>query len=176
MTKPQAPKKRNTRQMVHTERSILSRTQEVGECMEWKGYVQKGTPVVYHEGKTMMVRRLILELRGVNIPPKSFVVTKCDNPLCVNPDHIMVRTQKQHLVAMNKKADPHDVERLKKLMDFARKNRSKLTIEQVREIRASSESASALQKRYPVSKSRINRIKNGDAWRDMSSPFAGLMA
>lgn len=176
MTKPQAPKKRNTRQMVHTERSILSRTQEVGECMEWQGYVQNGTPAVCHEGKVVMVRRLLLQFRGIDLPKGSYAVPKCGNPLCVNPDHIQVRNQSQHAVAMAKNINYSAPERIRKLTDSARELRGKLDIEKAREIRMSDEPGPVLAERYQVNKSMINRIKRGDAWRDIRNPFAGLMA
>lgn len=175
MTKPQTPRKRTTVQTVHTEESLLARTEEVGHCMEWQGYLEGGNPAVCHQGKMIMVRRLLLNLRGVDIPAGSYVATKCDNPLCVHPDHIKIRTRSQHAAAMSKNVSQNSVVRVRKLMDFARENRAKLSMQQAMEIRASSEPASVLQKRYPVSKSRINRIKNGEAWRDLSSPFAGLM-
>jgi len=176
MTKPQTPRKRNTRPMVHTERSILSRAVEVGECMEWQGYLANGTPAVCHEGRVVMVRRLLLSFRGVEVPQGSYAAPRCGNPLCVHPDHIAIRSQKQHAIVMAKGIDYNAPERIRKLTDSARELRAKLDIEKAREIRMSHEPSSVLADRYSVNKSLINRIKRGDAWRDIRNPFAGLMA
>ena len=39
----------------------------------------------------------------------------------------------------------------------------------------STESGPALADRYGVNRSLINRIKRGDAWKDYTNPFGGLM-
>jgi hypothetical protein len=51
---------------------------------------------------------------------------------------------------------------------------AKLSESKVQEIRLSDEPGPVLAERYGVSKSWINKIKRGEVWRVLSSPFAGL--
>lgn len=166
--------KKRTRPMVHTERSVLTRAVEVGDCMEWTGYLANGVPAVSHNGKMVMVRRLLLQLRGIPIPPGAFVACKCGSQLCVNPAHIQVRTKSQHATAMANNVDHKSPVRRKKLADAARESRAKLTIEKAREIRASTEPASIVALQHGVSKSLICGIRRNRSWREAGSVWAGL--
>ena len=66
--------------------------------------------------------------------------------------------------------------RIAKLAAYGRAHRAKLTLDQARTIRMSDESGTVLAERYSVSRQTVNRIKAGTAWREVSTPFAGLGA
>lgn len=40
--------------------------------------------------------RFSLQLTGVQVLPELVVMHKCDNPSCVNPDHLSIGTHKQN--------------------------------------------------------------------------------
>jgi len=164
---------RKNAQITHTMESLTARIDEVGECHEWSGYFANRTPQVSHGGRMQSVRRVVLELHGETIAPGQFASCSCRNHACVRYEHIVRRTQKQHMQAMANAEFANPVERSARITAHSRAFKAKLTIELAREIRASEERAPVLAQIHGVSKSVIHRIRNNEAWRDVS-PFAGL--
>lgn len=130
-------------------------------CHLWMGTLAAGTgygilTVMSSErGKntTIGVHRFVMQRKiGRRLARTEYVCHRCDNPACLNPDHLFVGT-------------PTDNSR-----DCARKGRasgSKLTIEQVRALRSerqSGVSAKALAERYQLSESQVYRLVNGRAY------------
>jgi HNH endonuclease len=78
-------------------------------CILWlgsknnKGYGQMGTEVVANKRHMSYAHRIAWALRNGDIPPKMVVCHKCDNPLCVNIDHLFLGTYKQNTLDMVKK-------------------------------------------------------------------------
>ena len=174
MTKRKNPEVGRPR-VVQTVELLRARCNEVGECLEWTGYMTNNVPQVTHMGHMVPVRRLMLELSGRPVRDGAFVGCDCGNKSCVNPEHAVIRTPTQHLQKMANIGAYNEAARLAKLMMHARK-RSKLTVDAVRDIRLSSDSSNEVAKQYGVSRQTISRIRSGDAWKETSSPFAGLGA
>lgn len=159
----------------HTIESLMANTVEEGDCLLWQGYMaSKAVPHVSHGGKIVAVRRLMLELRGRPLKRTDYVGCSCGNKSCISPAHTVQRTQAQHVAAMGRSPNRRRLARASKLAAYARANRAKLTIEQAREIRVSSETGPVLSAKYGVNKALINRIKRGETWREYSTPFSGL--
>lgn len=92
------------------------------------------------------------------IPPTDLVVRHtCDNPGCVNPDHLILGTVLSNSRDM--------VDRGRSLRG-ERNHKAKLHILQVRAIRESSLPISDLALLNGVSQSLIYQIKRGDIWKD----------
>lgn len=94
-------------------------------------------------------------------PPRGMcVLHRCDNRLCVNPDHLFLGTNSENMADMVGKGRAAKGE----------KNvHAKLTLEQVRHIRRSkSEGAkvSALAKQFGVTQATIYYIVSGTTWRE----------
>ena len=58
---------------IHTAESLLARTIEVGDCLEWQGYFANGTPYVSNNGKMTSVRRLFSGLLGKDFVAGGFI-------------------------------------------------------------------------------------------------------
>jgi len=166
---------------VHTVESLLARTVEVGDCLEWTGYYQNGTPYVCVGHKTMVsVRKVLagmLDLGGRN---SVYWSVTCANPRCVNPEHIIGRNRGQHMAHMAKNVDHAGARRVAKLQASARaRGVTKVGGEAEAEaIRLDPRSCAAVAQEYGISKSLVSKIKRGDAWRPVSAaanPWAGLM-
>ena len=165
---------------IHTIESLKARTIEVGECWEWQGYSAHGTPQVFNrvdgsKRRMYSVRRLLRELIEGQAQPDGFYSVSCGNVECVNPDHTIFRTEKQHFKAMGKKVGDSPVRALK-LSQYHRTNgKAKLCESKAQEIRLSNESGPVLAERYGVNRSLISRVRRGEIWKCLTNPFRGLM-
>lgn len=158
--------------------SLQARIIEEGECWLWQGYIQNNTPQVvsYADGSKRMVsvRKLMRQLITGQAQPDGHYGHTCGNYQCVNPDHTVFRGEAAHLKHMNKKRKVTAVTASKLRKYKVESGQAKLDESKAQEIRLSTEPAPVLAKRYGVSKSWINKIKRGEVWRVLTSPFAGL--
>lgn len=163
---------------IHTVESLKARTIEEGECWLWQGYVANNTPqvnaIVDGKKKMVSVRRLLRELVTGQAQPEGSFGHTCGNPLCVNPDHAIWRGKEAHMRAMARKRTVGPVTASKLRKYRVESGLAKLDESKAQEIRQSPESGPVLAERYGVSRSWINKIRRGEAWRLLTSPFRGL--
>jgi hypothetical protein len=84
-----------------------------------------------------------------------FICHTCDNPLCVNPEHLYQGT------ALQNKRDAIARNRTKVGEDH---HKSKLTEEQVKEILKYNDTGIALARKFGVDKNTISNIRRGKSW------------
>jgi hypothetical protein len=84
---------------------ILSRTIEnKNGCLEYTGYrMEKGYGKIQIFKRNEFVHRYIYSLLNGDITEGACVLHKCDNPPCINPEHLFLGTQKDNLIDMQKK-------------------------------------------------------------------------
>lgn len=156
---------------------ILSRCVEEGDCLMWTGHVSKDRlPIISENKAKKSARRKLYEaIKGAELPKSKIVRMSCGNHLCLNPDHLQALT-----IAQARKADGKAGKYSTPAMQITRtrnaRARGKLTLEQAREIRASSLSLRQLAEIYGVDKSNIAHIKQGKAWVDHENPFIGMFS
>ena len=160
---------------VQTVDKLLARTEEVGECLEWQGYITNGVPQVSHAGRMIGVRRLMLMLQGIEIKNTMYASCSCGNPRCVKPEHIVRRTSQQHFAKMANMGAYNPAARIAK-STMKRRQRSRMTLEMVREIRSSDKPSQQLADELGFGRQTISRIRSGHSWKEIASPFAGLGA
>jgi hypothetical protein len=83
------------------------RTIEVGmECWNWKGRTGSNNPygITYFDRKWHRVHRLAWMLHNKTQIPKGLLVChRCDNPICVRPDHLFLGTNADNTRDMDQK-------------------------------------------------------------------------
>ena len=132
------------------------------ECWEWLGSRHK---TVWHgqwrnkAGQIELTHRASWRMFKSEIPAGMFVLHKCDNPACVNPQHLFLGTQSDNLKDMwNKgRAKPQTSKGAKHGM-------SKLTEMAVLDIRDSKLSGVELARKYEVSPTTICDVRKRRIW------------
>lgn len=88
------------------------------------------------------------------------VLHQCDNPSCVNPDHLVLGTHQDNMIDRGKKNRTHRA--------VGEKNhQAKLTAKDVFEIKATEKlrgSGVSLANKFGVSPTKIAQIRNNKAW------------
>lgn len=124
-------------------------------CWLWTGYVGSGGYGEAHWGKRAKDNghRLAWKLYRGEIPKGLWVCHRCDTPTCVNPDHLFL-------------GDNASNTRDKALK---RRGTTRLTVEQVNEVKRSPETSSELARRFRVCPSTIADIRRGITWKPLHS-------
>ncbi len=123
-------------------------------CWEWQGHrVRDEYGSLKLDGKAIRVHRYSWILHNGQIPDGLFVLHRCDNPPCVNPDHLFLGTQSDNMLDMSLKQ---------------RNTRARLSTDEVLMIRDSCEIQQILADRYGVAQSTISKIKLRKRWRHLA--------
>ena len=122
-------------------------------CWEWPGGSPKYYPEVCIKGERILLHRLSYELFKGDIPEGCHVCHRCDNPRCVNPEHLFTGRQQANMRDMMRKG---------------RAVRSKLTREDVVRIknlfRTGKYSMSSLAREFSVTQPTIRNLIRGKTW------------
>jgi Autographiviridae endonuclease len=140
---------------------IFARTVPAGDCLIWTGAKDRqGRGVISYYRRLWKAHRVVwTEVRGP-IPPGLEVCHRCDNGPCVNPGHLFLGTHAENMADMRAKGrhrpQPGELN-----------GRAKLTADQARQIRSSSEPTRTLVRRYGITRTVVQRIRNGRLWAQL---------
>jgi hypothetical protein len=129
-------------------------------CWLWTSSVDStGYGTFWKDRTAQKAHRLSYQIHRGDIPAGMQVCHKCDNPLCVNPDHLFVGTLQDNMKDRNAKRRNAKGERIWK---------AKLNEQDIVDIRASDESGVSLGRKYGVGSGVISRIKLKRAWKHVA--------
>ena len=134
------------------------------KCWEWQGFKDRdGYGQISYKSKAFLVHRIAYmfyhQLNEDDISNR-VVMHLCDNPSCVNPDHLKLGTQQENIIDMHKKGrapnrsgenNPNA-----KLTDFQ--------VQKIKELYALGISQEELAKMFNVSRRTIHNIRKGVTW------------
>lgn len=131
-------------------------------CWEWTGHQDGRGYGLFGVSAKVKKRayRFAFELYVGTIPDGFEVCHRCDNRLCVNPEHLFVATHAENMadmVAKNRAARGLG----------ERHAKAKLTERDVAEIRSSCASHRALAKKYGVCGHTIWQVKKRISWKEV---------
>lgn len=131
-------------------------------CWLWRGQIDvRGYGrFQMQRGDTNLAHRISYRMATGVLPKEKMVCHRCDNPGCVNPEHLWLGTQSENMSDAGRKG------RLSKPATVGeRVNTAKLNRDAVLEIRASRLPVAELAKLYGVSKEQIGNILNRRQWK-----------
>jgi hypothetical protein len=136
-------------------------------CWEWQGYCQSFGHGVFHVDRDRHMEyahRFAWELARGPIPAGMFVLHTCDNPSCVNPEHLFLGTQADN------NRDRHAKGRSKNLEPGSSHPKACLEDRQVRQMRRMYLSGwvqRELAEVFGVSRGNVSKIVNGKSYREV---------
>ncbi len=73
-------------------------------CWDWLAYTNpKGYGMFGYKSTVLLAHRYIWEQFNGPIPPKMFILHQCDNPTCVNPQHLFLGSHQDNMKDMTVK-------------------------------------------------------------------------
>lgn len=128
-----------------------------GDCWEWTGARDpQGYGVFCYAKKTYKAHRIAVQLDGRSFRKGEYACHHCDNPGCVNPDHIYVGTPKDNMRdALERGRFPHG----------SRCHMARLTEANVREIRRGGKTDQQWAEQFGVSRPTVTMARSGTTWR-----------
>ena len=134
---------------------VLSNTVNNGECLEWIRCLNSdGYPRMHWKGNCNgKVHRIVYELVHGELPEGHCIRHICDNPKCINPEHLLLGT------AADNMADRDSRER---------HGKSKLSHTDVRAIRVLCRAGFKnvqISRMYGIDARTVSSIKHGHHWK-----------
>ena len=144
------------------EQRFLEKIEKTDNCWNWLAYLNEWGYGVFSENrKTILAHRFSWKFYKGEIPKGLEVCHRCDNPKCVNPDHLWLGTHIENV---------EDTVRKGRNVSFKGEanGASKLTQKQVNEIRDMSKKYSSIEiaKIYSITREHVWGIVKYRVWKD----------
>lgn len=164
---------------IPVEERFWSKVDKTESCWIWKGNTsgpKRNGKLRYARGyfsigrtkKHVGATRFSFELANGPIPKGLFVCHKCDNSLCVRPDHLFLGTPQANtndMIAKGRARHPTRADGF----DFWSKLKEKDVLN-IREYYPTIKSHTKLGKMFGISSSQVGRIINRESWAHLPSP------
>lgn len=131
------------------------------DCWEWThcrtkfGYGR----IANGDGKVVTTHRVSWQIHNGPIPEKMWVLHKCDNPPCVNPDHLFLGTGKENNLDCETKG------RARRLHGTDNGN-CKYSDEIIEIVRSNTMTEKMLREQYGISRGYVWKVRRGQFRKD----------
>ena len=126
------------------------------KCHELRATLMPNGYGQIRNGKTDYAHRVSWELTNGPIPKGMYVLHRCDNRKCVNPEHLFLGSFDDNMSDMvSKRRQAHGIKNW----------HAKLTEDEVREIRFGGGKQEDTARKFNVSRTTVSQIRSGDTWR-----------
>lgn len=134
-------------------------------CWVWKGETGRyGRGRIHAEGRYVQASHLSYRINRGAIPSGLFVLHSCDNPNCINPDHLFLGTQTDNMRDMARKGRGY-LQKHPEKTQGEKHPMHKLTTDQVLMIRSTKGvKHGVLAKTFGVCRQSIDNIFSGKRW------------
>ena len=123
-----------------------------GDCWIWIAGKRAGYGLFFKDGRQQNANRVALMYAGVDVPDNADVLHGCDNPSCVNPDHLRVGCP---------------TENMRDAVKRERHTPCRLSMGDIPEIRAmlnNGDTHMSIAKKYGVHRQTISNVASGKTW------------
>lgn len=138
------------------------------DCWPFEGKTRCGTNMEYGEiwqdGKNALVHRVAWEVTNGPIPEGLVVRHLCNNPICCNPNHLAVGTQKENIADRDRAGRANPVRGEKH-------PHSRYSDETIQAVREAAGKQQDIAKRFGMSRSYVSAIRLG-TWRKAGDAIA----
>jgi hypothetical protein len=130
------------------------------DCWEWQACINSNYGVLVVKKKNQKAHRVSYVINVGVIPDGLLVCHRCDNTICVNPNHLFLGTNKDNM--LDKMSKGRQVNPL-----GVKHGRAKLTEIQVLKIRQDARLLREVAKEYKVNIMTISNIRSGKNWKHL---------
>lgn len=141
---------------------VWAHTEKQGDCLLFKGHTDDcGYGRISKDGKLVRIHREVWKHHNPGVEITGVIMHSCDNPSCVNIDHLSHGTQAENIADMVAKGR-------RVVVQGSKQHDAKLTesdIPVIRQMLADGISGYRISKIYKVSEQAIRFIKQGRTWK-----------
>lgn len=140
-----------------------------GDCWEWMGAKSGGgygcLALPRGNGKSDKAHRISWQLHRGPIPYGKHVLHACDNPGCVNPDHLWLGNHVDNMLDMARKGRAVPKPQMGEMNDFAKLTEA--SVKRIRKLASEGVQQKVLANRFGVSRACICNVVNRKTWTEI---------